>query len=412
MNDKFIWYKEVLDIEPQSRLFLPLARILADDGLLEEAKAVLGNGLSYHVHFVQARMLLAEVLQKLGKKDEAESQFALVAGEFRENASFWQSFANTAAKNKDESVIRRMMSLQLRNVPTEFSDIMSRGLDSLEKEYGLEKECGSDAIKDAGKNPALQPEAVPAGRTEKQEQACDSGRQQDSTSAEKQQVSADGFEPSATFAAIRAVPHSISCSILRSVPNQAGVAAGHISAANAGGQAAEKPEETAGISPVATQVTAEATLKGAVLKRADPEKVFPEIISPNNSLQEYDEEESLQGWPPKTRSMAEVFVEQGEYAEALSIYRELIARAGSQEKAGELQKRLSEIQAMAGIGPEDASRAEPAYDATQKSSDEPEASETGTTLDSPEAAPAASGTSDELLAMLEKLASRVEARVR
>ncbi len=437
MNDKYIWYKEVLDIEPQSRLFFPLARMMADDGALEEARAVLESGLSYHVHFVQARMLLAEVLQKLGRKDEAESQFALVTGEFRENASFWQSFADTSAKNKDEAVIRRMMSLQLRNVPTEFSDIMSRGLDSLEKEYGYEKEsCAQkeygpateyetdyspERNKDAVLSQASQPEPAPAQSLEKQEK-------QASANTGTRQASEPDFAPSSSFETVLTVPHPISCSILHTVPMQEGTrpvsAAGSAAPKPATKPApvpaehpAEKPAAATGISAVATQVTAEATLKGAVLKRADPEKVFPEIISPNNSLQEYDEEESLQGWPPKTRSMAEVFVEQGEYAEALSIYRELIARAGTQEKAGELQKRLSEIQAMAGIGLDEASKAEPAYDAPQKSSDEAEASETGSAQDSPEAAPAASlssdsGSSDELLAMLEKLASRVEARVR
>ncbi|MDO4840459.1 MAG: tetratricopeptide repeat protein [Desulfovibrionaceae bacterium] len=417
MNDKYIWYKEVLDIEPQSRLFFPLARMMADDGALEEARAVLENGLSYHVHFVQARMLLAEVLQKLGRKDEAESQFALVTGEFRENASFWQSFADTSAKNKDESVIRRMMSLQLRNVPTEFSDIMSRGLDSLEKEYSPEKEDGDakeydlakeygtgyspERNKDAGISQASQPEPAPAESLEKHEKEA-------SANTGTRQASEPDFAPSSSFETVLTVPHPISCSILRTVPMQEGT--GPVSAA---GSSAPKPAPKPAESPVEKPAAATSVSAAAATVTVTAEEVV------HDSVQDFadDADEPVQGWPPKTRSMAEVFVEQGEYAEALSIYRELIARAGSPEKAGELQRRLAEIKAMAGSGYEGAGLAAQASEASPKAADEPEAAKnestvSGSAQDNQAAAPAASGSSDELLAMLEKLASRVEARVR
>ncbi len=424
MNDKYIWYKEVLDIEPQSRLFFPLARMMADDGALEEARAVLESGLSYHVHFVQARMLLAEVLQKLGRKDEAESQFALVTGEFRENASFWQSFADTSAKNKDESVIRRMMSLQLRNVPTEFSDIMSRGLDSLEKEYSYEKEgCAQkeygpateyetgyspEKNKDAVLSQASQPEPAPAESLEKHEM-------QASGNTGTRQASEPDFAPSSSFETVLTVPHPISCSILRTVPMQEGT--GTVSAAGSAVQKpATKPAPVPAESPAEKPAAATSVSAAAATVTVTAEEVV------HDSVQDYadDADEPVQGWPPKTRSMAEVFVEQGEYAEALSIYRELIARAGSPEKAGELQRRLGEIKAMAGTGYEGAGLAAQASEAAPKAADEPEAaeasetesSESGSAQDNQAAAPAASGSSDELLAMLEKLASRVEARVR
>ena len=403
MNDKFIWYKEILDIEPQSRLFLPLARILAGEGALEEAKAVLENGLSYHGHYVQARMLLSEVLQKLGRTDEAEQQFALVAGEFRENASFWETFAGTGTKNKDEAVIRRMLSLQLRNIPVEFSDILSRGLDSLEKEYGLEAgpAAEAEAERDTGKKEACRPGTSPADSPEKEKKQAntDTAGQEGSAAAGMTQAAAPVFEPSATFKPIVTVPHTISCSILRTVPQADGRQEKSVPAGSTTAQA-EKPE----IAAAAAHGT----------EKASPEASLKEIPLPDDSVQDFQDEadEPGLGWPPKTRSMAEVFVEQGEYAEAVSIYRELIARAESGEKAAELQKRLSEIQAMSGIDNESAGQAAAAHDAAPESSAEPQASESCSTQDNEAAAPAAGGSSDELLAMLENLASRVEARVR
>ena len=46
MTEKIEWYKEVLDLEPNSKIFFPLAKMLEKEGELEEARRVLAEGVS------------------------------------------------------------------------------------------------------------------------------------------------------------------------------------------------------------------------------------------------------------------------------------------------------------------------------------------------------------------------------
>ena len=48
MTEKIQWYKEVLELEPNSKVFFPLARLLVEEGHLDEAVAVLEQGLARH----------------------------------------------------------------------------------------------------------------------------------------------------------------------------------------------------------------------------------------------------------------------------------------------------------------------------------------------------------------------------
>ena len=412
MNDKSIWYREVLEIEPQSRLFYPLARTLAHEGSLAEARNVLERGLSYHVHFVQARMLLCEVLQKLGAREEAEKQFSLVAGELEGTASFWQAFARASAKNRDESLVRRLTALELRNVPVEFSDILRRGLDNLEKEYGLEEhhsrstvQAGASEAKPAAEVCREACAAPAASRADQNRAPADAGKKEVQAVPERQaapemrETAEPSFAQTAIFTAEPVVPHTISYSVMNPIQQAA-----HQVAHEASRQTVLRNEpQDAGLQeakPDAGHGSMQAPMQGSVQA-----PVSEEVRS----------EEEMQCWPPRTRSMAEVFVEQGEYAEAVSIYHDLIRAQAGQDTA-ELTKRLAEIEAMAGR--EHGSAQEPAL-VLEESSDGPGNVTINASLNSAmkpvqdaQAEPAARSASDDLLGMLEKLAGRVEARVR
>lgn len=400
MNDKSIWYREVLEIEPQSRLFYPLARTLAAEGSLAEARNVLEKGLSYHVHFVQARMLLCEVLQKLGAREEAEKQFSLVAGELEGTASFWQAFARASAKNRDESLVRRLTALELRNVPVDFSDIVRRGLDSLEKEYGLEEGrfCGTVQPGASQAKPGTEACAAPAAsRAGEDRAAAYAGKKEGQAGPERQaapemrETQEPSLEPSfaqtAIFTAEPVVPHAITCSVMSPIRQDA--------------------------RQTAQQAVLRNDPQDAGLQEAKPDADHGGMQAP-----EFDElrsEEEMQGWPPRTRSMAEVFVEQGEYAEAVSIYHDLI-RAQAGDDAADLKKRLAEIEAMAGL---EHGSAQEVPLVLEESSDGPGNLTPNASLNTAmkpvqdaQAAPAARTASDDLLGMLEKLAGRVDARVR
>ena len=46
MSEKIEWYKEVLTLEPNSKLFFPLARMLAEEGLIEKLVGNLPNHIN------------------------------------------------------------------------------------------------------------------------------------------------------------------------------------------------------------------------------------------------------------------------------------------------------------------------------------------------------------------------------
>ena len=66
MTEKIEWYKEVLDLEPNSKIFFPLAKMLEKEGELEEARRVLAEGVSRHEEFLEARLFYISVLSRLG----------------------------------------------------------------------------------------------------------------------------------------------------------------------------------------------------------------------------------------------------------------------------------------------------------------------------------------------------------
>ncbi|MDO5538084.1 MAG: hypothetical protein Q4F72_11220, partial [Desulfovibrionaceae bacterium] len=135
MNEKIDWYREVLEIEPQARLFYPLAKLLIEDGRPLEACDVLARGLVHHPAYMEARMCYAELLATLGRDEACREQIDLLSGILSGRAGFWQAWAERAGGDADAGLAMRCLSLVLRGVPVSFSDLMRRGLESLEAEY-------------------------------------------------------------------------------------------------------------------------------------------------------------------------------------------------------------------------------------------------------------------------------------
>jgi tetratricopeptide (TPR) repeat protein len=82
---------------PGSRMFLRLARAYRDQDRLEEAAEVLQRGLVMHPGMVEARHLLAQVLEARGDAAGAEAQLTAAArelarhaGVFRDLGALWQ----------------------------------------------------------------------------------------------------------------------------------------------------------------------------------------------------------------------------------------------------------------------------------------------------------------------------------
>ena len=134
MKQKIEWYKEVLELEPGSRVFFPLAKLLAADGQTADAVHVLRQGLLRHPDHVEARLLLVELffLQDAGgdlraKIDQLGVLFAAYPG-------FWKAWSEQLAATpalRDAALAMRFFAAALQGKKISWGEIIEHGLHSL-----------------------------------------------------------------------------------------------------------------------------------------------------------------------------------------------------------------------------------------------------------------------------------------
>lgn len=100
---------------PGSRLFLKLAQAYKDAGRLDESADVLQRGLVMHPAMVEARRLLAEVLQERGDQEAALNQLMTAAAELCSHAGVFDGLARLweAKGRQDEAREARDLSQAL-----------------------------------------------------------------------------------------------------------------------------------------------------------------------------------------------------------------------------------------------------------------------------------------------------------
>ena len=93
MMDKIEWYREVLELEPSSKLFFPLARLLVEDGQPEAALETLRRGLERHPEFLEARLFYIEQLYHHGQPEACVAEVTELGQLFASYPGFWQAWA-------------------------------------------------------------------------------------------------------------------------------------------------------------------------------------------------------------------------------------------------------------------------------------------------------------------------------
>ena len=152
MTEKIEWYKEVLELEPNSKVFFPLARLLAAADRYDEAIAALEHGLERHGEFLEARLFLIELLYRTGKQDACARQIQRLSAMFASYAGFWQAWAACLSGvdgEADTATVLRFLAAHFVHGPLSLHEVLDRGLDTLQ-------EGG------AGKDNSAATESVPA----------------------------------------------------------------------------------------------------------------------------------------------------------------------------------------------------------------------------------------------------------
>jgi tetratricopeptide (TPR) repeat protein len=140
-TEKADWYREVLALEPGSRVFFPFARLLAELGRTDEAIAALRRGLALHPEFIEARLLLVDMLHKSGDSAACGSEVARLAGLFQEYPGFWEAWSDmaaTAGQRRELSASLGLLGALLRDAGITLADVLVAGLKHLRDASGRE----------------------------------------------------------------------------------------------------------------------------------------------------------------------------------------------------------------------------------------------------------------------------------
>ncbi|EKO40393.1 MAG: hypothetical protein B193_0855 [Solidesulfovibrio magneticus str. Maddingley MBC34] len=338
MLSKIEIYREVLEIEPNSKVFFPLARSLAEEGRQDEAAAVLSRGIGFHPDHLEAKFLLIELLTRQGKEEQADQVFADVGALLARYPSVWLLWSKTAAaRAKDPSLAMLFLAHYFQNQTLTWAEVMERGLKSLSQAAGS-VEPSDGAAGPAGSGDAVAGGSEPAGPAGGESMAAQAAvAAADAVPAPPQaQARADAPQAEATIA-----PEPDKESAERDAAISAPPSPAVLAAESAGAESL--PPETAPAPSAAPAAPAEAggpELRGAreVMELAGlldaPEEVEPRPRSKPAKGKE-------QG--VRTRTMAAVLAEQGDLAGARAIYQELLAAAASEAEREELRALMDAL---------------------------------------------------------------------
>ena len=133
MTEKIEWYKEVLELEPNSKVFFPLARMLADEGSVEEAVEIIEKGLIRHPEYLEARLYCIELLHKCGRVEDCQAHVERLSKMLSAYGEFWRAWASCIASMKesgaeDTASALRFLAANFLHGPISLSKIIEEGL--------------------------------------------------------------------------------------------------------------------------------------------------------------------------------------------------------------------------------------------------------------------------------------------
>lgn len=129
MTSKIDFYREVLAIEPGSRVFFPLAQLLRQEGLVDEAMDVLRSGIGYHPDHLEAKFLLVELLSGQNRLDEAGAVFEGLAALLSHYPSVWTLWASKATGlSSDAALALRFLAAAFQGKELSWMGVLEKGL--------------------------------------------------------------------------------------------------------------------------------------------------------------------------------------------------------------------------------------------------------------------------------------------
>lgn len=336
MLEKIKWYQEVLELEPGSKVFFPLARLLVQSGQIDAALQALQQGLVRYPEFIEARLYLIDVLFTHNRSDQCNEQVSALTGLFANYTGFWQAWGAYLAhseQGKEVSLALTFLAASFQNPQLRLSDVFTQGLQNLH----LPQKPASTAPHVAA--------PLSTGLHEQENAAT-------APQAEGSQV------PSSTLPnfAISTVPSpSLQRPDMQSAPATPNLSSVNISAApTIDADPAPVQEQSLPtlhqptVPPLAELVQSLPSTKDYAATNQGSGSVLLGDVDADEADDADDSEDGEERFSLRTRSMAEVLAEQGDFKNALEIYQELTAQAVTPEEQLDLQHRISTLTARMG----------------------------------------------------------------
>ena len=376
MTEKIEWYKEVLELEPNSKVFFPLARLLAEAKRIDEAVDILEQGLARHEEFLEARLYLIELLHSANKLEACEKQVGRLTKMFSTYAGFWQAWAaciNAAGNAPDTAAVLRFLALNFSKGPVSLHDVINQGLASMAG-GGVEA-------------PATQPQATVVEPAASVAPGAESAtpvfaEAAPTVAADAKVLAGHALAEPAVVAAASVAAASVVAGVSTAYDAASSLEAGDHEILH---DSIDFDPDLAMADDDALPSEAEEGVSPMVARGADAYAAYAAPVTQTEAVVVDDADEAEERFSLRTRSMAEVLAEQGDIKGALDIYHELAAAAVHPEESADLRQRIATLTARLG-NVQTVDAVQPAASAEQ-----------------------ASGK-DKLISMLEALAERVEAR--
>lgn len=103
MNEKLELYREVVGLDPQSRVFFLYAQMLEKEQREDEALTVLARGLEYQPDYIEARLYYIDLLARCDKFESAKIQLQKLTSLFQKYPGFWATWSKLIA-DEDETL--------------------------------------------------------------------------------------------------------------------------------------------------------------------------------------------------------------------------------------------------------------------------------------------------------------------
>jgi len=321
--EKILWYQEVLSLDPDSRIFLPYARLLAELGRSSEAVDVLRTGLTRHPEFLEARLLLIELLHAAGQDAAAGFEADGIIEQLSQSSALWKLWSRKPGMRADQAAMLLYFGSSLQTTGISLTDVFEAGIAALSEEsrdaVPLRTPAPSSIVPATPDLPAEEAPIAPLSESEAPASISDP----ESPAAVTSDVPTSAF----------VMDSSTEWYSLDSVPEDDDIYD-------------DEDDAPSAVSPVQALFFAEAAAAAsAPLPAAEP--------SPSLPVQDDIERIPVMATVPRgalegksslcTRSMAKVLEEQGATSEAAEIYRELLEHCSSPEEKAELNAKLASL---------------------------------------------------------------------